>query len=256
MRGRKVTTEAASTPCAPDDDADEPERGPLRRCIVTRERLPKERMIRFVAAPPGDGDGARALRIVPDLTATLPGRGIWLSARRDVIETARTRGAFARAARSQVTVSPDLTSDLEAALTRRVSETLGLARRAGQAMFGFTKAREWLEGGRAGIVVHACDGSPEERQRFLGGWAGRIPVVAPLEAAQLGQVFGREHVVHVVVLRGALADRLRAEAERLAGVQATPTSGNENSGDATCRGNRPAASGAGPDSPSGVAGRE
>jgi hypothetical protein len=51
---------------------DEPETGPLRRCVVTRERLPKERMIRFVVAPDR--------RLVPDLVATLPGRGIWLSA--------------------------------------------------------------------------------------------------------------------------------------------------------------------------------
>ena len=54
-----------------EDDA---ETGPLRRCIVTRERLPKEQLIRFVVGPDKT--------LVPDLTATLPGRGIWLSASR------------------------------------------------------------------------------------------------------------------------------------------------------------------------------
>ncbi len=222
-KGRRTTAEPAHiTPPEPsgEEEYDEPERGPLRRCAVTRERLPKERMLRFVAMPPPDGAGAA--RIVPDLAATLPGRGIWLSARGDVIETARTRGAFARAARCQVVVSPDLTFELEAALARRVGETLGLARRAGQAVFGFTKAREWLGGGKAGVVVQASDGSPEERQRFLGGHAGRIPAVAPLTGAQLGRVFGREHVVHVVVQPGRLAERVAQESERLAGVQARP----------------------------------
>ena len=51
---------------APDTDAEEPERGPLRRCIVTRERLPKERMLRFVLGPGGT--------LVPDLAGKLPGR--------------------------------------------------------------------------------------------------------------------------------------------------------------------------------------
>ena len=228
-RRRPVTTEpltsdvnvAPADGAGDGDDADEPEKGPLRRCIVTRERLAKEAMIRFVVLPPDEAAGRKLALVVPDLTATLPGRGIWLSARRDVLETARMRGGFARAARCQVTVPPDLTSGLAASLVRRVGETLGLARRAGQAVAGYSKAREWLDGGRAGLVVQASDGSPEERQRFLGGWNGRVPAVAPLDAAQLGGVFGRDHIVHVALLRGRLAERVRIEAERLDGVRGT-----------------------------------
>jgi hypothetical protein len=194
----------------PETDDDEPETGPLRRCAVTRERLPKERMIRFVIGP--------ERTVVPDLAATLPGRGIWLSARGDVVETATTRGAFAKAARGSVIVSPDLRSDLQAALARRVFDHLGLARRAGQAVAGFAKAREWLASGRAVLVVQARDGSPEERQRFLSGWNG--PVVAPLGAERMGAVFGREHVVHVAIAHGRLAETLKHEAGRLAGLEA------------------------------------
>ncbi|CAH2601403.1 RNA-binding protein [Rhodovastum atsumiense] len=165
-------------------------------------------MIRFVVAPDR--------RVVPDLAARLPGRGIWLSARGDVIETACTRGAFARAARGPVTVPSDLRSELQAALSRRFADQLGLARRAGQAVAGFAKAREWLGSGRVALVVQARDGSAEERQRFLGGWGG--PVVTPLDGARLGALFGRDHVVHVAVARGRLAETLEHEAARLAGL--------------------------------------
>lgn len=217
-RRRRATTELLTTAPAADAAADDEdvheevhETGPLRRCAVTRERLPKERMIRFVLSP--------ERIVVPDLAANLPGRGIWLSACRDVVETARTRGAFARAARGPVTVPPDLASGLEVALARRIGDTLGLARRAGQAVAGFAKAREWLAAGRAGLVVQASDGSPDERARFLG--AGRRPVaaVAPLPGAALGAIFGRDHVVHVAVAPGRLAERLAMEAERLAGLR-------------------------------------
>jgi predicted RNA-binding protein YlxR (DUF448 family) len=177
---------------------------------VTRARLPKEQMIRFVVGPDR--------RIVPDLAATLPGRGIWLSARGDVIETARTRGTFARAARGPVTVPPDLTSGLQAALMRRIADTLGLARRAGQAVCGFAKAREWLVGGRVALVVQASDGSVEERARFLGSMGDRVASVTPLDAATLGAVFSRDRAVHVVLAPGRLAERLRNEAQRLAGL--------------------------------------
>ncbi len=205
-QGRRVTPETD-----PDDpEADEPETGPLRRCAVTRERLAKERMIRFVVGPDR--------RIIPDIAARLPGRGIWLSARADVLETARTRGAFTKAARGQVLVPPDLTSFLQASLARRIGEILGLARRAGQAVAGFGKAREWLVAGRVGVVVQASDGSPDERARFLAGWREKVAVIAPLDGAALGSVFGRDHAVHVAVAEGRLATMLRHEAERLAGI--------------------------------------
>jgi hypothetical protein len=108
---------------------------------------------------------------------------------------------------------------LQTALTARVADTLGLARRAGQAVSGFTKAREWVTGGRAALVVQARDGSAEERARFLGGAAGRLSSVTPLDAARLGAIFGRDHVVHVAVAPGRLADRLALESGRLAGLE-------------------------------------
>lgn len=210
---RRATTDAEEL--ATSEEEAQEETGPLRRCVVTRERLPKERLIRFVVGPD------RAL--VPDLNADLPGRGMWLSASKDVLETARVKGgltrAFARAARGPVSVPQDLPAVLEAALVRRIGELLGLTRRAGQAVAGFEKAREWLRGGRARLVVEASDGSEAERARFLSGNAGKVAVVTPLPAATLGRMFGRDHVVHVAVAPGRLAERLHVEADRLAGLR-------------------------------------
>ncbi len=191
-------------------DENEPETGPLRRCAISRERLPKERMIRFVIGPDR--------QVVPDLAARLPGRGIWLSARRDVLQAATQRGVFAKAARGPVHVPPDLPSVLQASLVRRIGELLGLARRAGQAVCGFQKAREILVAGRVGLVIEAQDGSPDEIARFLGGHAANIPVVQPLDGGALGSIFGRDHVVHVVVTKGRLAEKLTDEAARWAGL--------------------------------------
>jgi predicted RNA-binding protein YlxR (DUF448 family)/ribosomal protein L7Ae-like RNA K-turn-binding protein len=220
---------------APDDD--EPETGPLRRCIVTRERLPKERMIRFVVGPDR--------QIVPDLAARLPGRGIWLSASLNVLESSSAqddkrleggrleserqskRGdgnyrhlvrAFARAARGPVSVPSDLSVLLQTALVRRIGECLGLARRAGQAVAGYEKAREALRTGRYKLVLQASDGSEAERSRFLSGVAPDVTIIDPLPGEALGRVFGRDYVVHVAVAPGKLAESLVVEAGRLAGL--------------------------------------
>ena len=190
----------------PEDDR---QTGPLRRCAVTREQDAKERLVRFVVAPNGE--------VVPDLANRLPGRGIWLSARRDVLESPRARGAFARSARGPVSAPPDLAALVEAGLRRRTAELLGLARRAGQAVSGFQKAREWIEARKAGLVIQAADGSAAERARLMSG-ADEIPAIAPLGGEALGAVFGRDWVVHVAVAPGRLAGLLLVETGRLEGV--------------------------------------
>ena len=183
-------------------------------------------MIRFVVGPDRN--------LVPDLTATLPGRGMWLSARGDVIETAGAQGGlgrvFARAARGPVTLPPDLPAVLEAALVRRIGELLGLARRAGQALAGFEKAREWLRTGRSRLILQASDGSAAECARFRSGAREDVVVLDPVSAAELGRVFGRDHVVHVAIAPGRLAERLTIEATRLAGLRGRSPANELNGG--------------------------
>ncbi|MCZ8280221.1 MAG: RNA-binding protein [Acetobacteraceae bacterium] len=191
----------------PLPEEDEPEKGPLRRCIVTRESLPKAAMIRFVLGP--------GREIVPDLAERLPGRGMWLSARADVLEGAISRGAFTRAARGPVVVPPGLPALLQQGLRTRIADLLGLARRAGQAVAGWQAVREWRAADRVALLVQAKDGSAAERERLSGG--GML-AVAPLSAAELGRVFGRDHIVHVAVAPGRLAEAIRSEAGRLSGL--------------------------------------
>ncbi|HEY4250882.1 MAG TPA: RNA-binding protein [Roseomonas sp.] len=192
-----------------DEDGieDAPERGPLRRCIVTRESGPKEAMLRFVLGP--------ERLLVPDLAAKLPGRGFWLSARADVLERALSRGGFAKAARGPVQIPPDLRARIEDGLKSRIRDHLGFARRAGQAVNGWQAVREWLLAGRVGLLVEAADGSTSERERLVGRRG--VPIVTPLPAAELGGIFGREHAVHVALSSGRLAETVAREAARLAG---------------------------------------
>jgi len=170
-------------------------------------------MIRFVLGPD------RIL--VPDLGERLPGRGMWLSAKADVIEHAIRRGAFAKAARGEVLAPPDLRATVEDGLRGRIRDLVGFARRAGQAVSGWQAVREWLQANRVGLLVQAADGSPAEKARLLGH--RQLPVAEPLSGAELGAPFGRDRAVHVAIARGRLADTIAAEAARLAGVSATAT---------------------------------
>lgn len=201
------------------------EDGPERRCIVTGESQPKAGLIRFVVGPDA--------QVVPDLMGRLPGRGIYVVADRDAIAKAATKGLFSRAAKQVVKAPEGLAEQVEALLARRVIELLSLARKAGQAVTGYEKVKDWLVKGQAIALVQASDGSergksklrpPERKNGFIGC----------LTSQEMGLAFGREHAIHAALAAGGLGLRVVEEAARLAGFreQAGGTTADEDRQDA------------------------
>ena len=181
-----------------------------RRCIATGEVRPKSDLIRFVAAPDGT--------VVPDLAERLPGRGMWLSPRPDVIKAACARNAFAKAAKAPLSVPEDLGEQVERLLIRRCIESLGLARRAGAAVGGFEKVASWVADGRAGLLLQAADAAEDGRRKLRAVARARdpeVPVIEVFSAQELNQAFGERTFAHVAVQSGRLADRICKEAARL-----------------------------------------
>ena len=197
---------------APGEGEDEAEgKGPLRRCLVTREVRPKAELLRFVVGPED--------RLLPDPAERLPGRGLWLTPRRDIVAAAAAKGHFAKAAGRRVVLPSDLAGEVERLLRGRCLALLGLARRAGQLRTGFEKVREDLKAGRAGLLLGARDGAVDGRQK-LAALAGDRTEVTLFDSAELSAALGREKVVHAMVAEGGMAVRLRRELERLQGMQA------------------------------------
>jgi predicted RNA-binding protein YlxR (DUF448 family) len=161
-----------------------------------------------------DPDGA----IVPDIEGRLPGRGLWLTPRRDIVQRAVAKKAFARAARRPVSASPELADRIESLLARRCVDLLGLSRRAGLATAGFDRVGEALRRGKVGLLLCAQDGAAAGRDKLIA-LADNLPSVGVLTAAELGAAFGRERIVHAAVGGGTLCRRLMEDLSRLAGLR-------------------------------------
>jgi len=191
------------------------ERGPERTCIATGEKGPPAAMIRFVRGPSGDA--------VPDLAKKLPGRGAWVSARRDAVDRAVARKAFSRAFKAPTEAGAGLADAVAALLERRLLDAIGLSRRAGDAVAGFDQVVEALKAGKVELLCEAADGAADGRERIerlAKRLAGRDLVIGCFDSGALGLAIGRAHVVHLAIRRGAAADRVAAEARRLAGFRA------------------------------------
>jgi predicted RNA-binding protein YlxR (DUF448 family) len=186
-------------------------RDPRRRCIVTGEIGDRSALLRFVVGP----DGA----IVPDIEARLPGRGLWLTPRRDIVERAVAKRIFARAARRSVSALPELADRIESLLARRCCDAIGLARRAGLAVAGFERVGDAVRRGQVGLLLVALDGA-ESGHRKLTALGRIVPSARVLTAAELGGAFGRERTVHAAIAGGPLCRRLLLDLTRLVGLRA------------------------------------
>ena len=191
----------------------------VRRCIVTRDSLPTRQLIRFVVAPDD--------MVVPDLAQKLPGRGLWLSAQRDILDRACAANLFAKAGRRHAIFADNLSDRVEGLLVERCLQLIGLARRAGQAVAGYEKVRAHIRRGNGAVIIAAVDGAPGGRAK-VSSLAPESPIVDVLTAAELGSVFGRDLVVHAVVGGGRLAECLTTEANRLSGFRVVPDVGKLN----------------------------
>lgn len=195
----------------PKDRAD----GPERRCIATGEVQPKHGLIRFVVGPDGT--------VVPDLLGKLPGRGLWVAADRKALRKAAEKNLFARAARQPVKVPEGLVEQVEAGLADRVVHLISLSRKAGTAVAGFEKVKDWLAKDQAEVLIQASDGSERGKSKLRTPHGGSL--IGCLTSGEIGLAFGRENVIHGALAGGGLTARVVEEAARLTGLRATDDGG-------------------------------
>lgn len=186
-----------------------------RRCIVTGEVGPREGLIRFVIGPDET--------IVPDLGERLPGRGLWVTARREAVETAIRKGLFAKAARTKAVAGEGLADEVERLLAKRAGAALGLARKAGELVAGFEKVMAEIAASRVALLIEARDGSQDGAAKLAGALRARrsaqqtdeVPILRPLWAVEMGLALGRANVVHAALTRGSMQRKVLADLARL-----------------------------------------
>ena len=189
-----------------EKDRDDPE----RKCIATGESQPKAGLIRFCVGPDG--------QIVPDVMGKLPGRGIYVAAGRDALDKAAKKNLFSRAARQPVKVPECLADLVESLVLQRTIEMLSMARKAGDAVMGYEKVKDWLVKGQAVTLIQASDGS-ERGKTKLHAPEGEKGFIGCLSAGEIGLAFGRERAIHAALAAGGLRSRVVEEAAKLAGLR-------------------------------------
>ncbi len=174
-------------------------------CIVSRAVLPPEALIRFVLAPDGS--------VVADLKRKLPGRGVWVTASKQMVREAVRKRLFSKAFKEDAKVADALEEDVDEMLRQALRQAVALANKAGCAVNGFAKVEAAIGERNIAALIHAQeaaqDGCRKVSQvlfRVYGDAASTIPVVDFLTGDELNLALGRSHVIHAALLAGAGSD--------------------------------------------------
>jgi uncharacterized protein len=173
-----------------------------RLCAATRAVHPISRMIRFVAGPDGVA--------VPDVKRRLPGRGVWVVARRTAVDEAVRRNVLPRSLKASVTVPSNLAAIVEGRLEQTALEALAMARKAGLAIAGFAKVEASLAAAPVVALIRALDAGQDGARKLdaalaragKGSGEKTVPVIEVFTSAQLDLAFGRLNVVHAALTAG------------------------------------------------------
>ncbi len=178
----------------------------MKVCFATKNTAAREEMLRFVVSP----DRA----VVFDAGEKLPGAGMWLTADKNIVQTAITKKLFNKAAGQAVSVSADLTGTVETILKERCLSLLGLARKAGYLVFGYEGVKKVIGTGET-VVAFAATDAAENGKNKLYRPDDDIQIFEFLSREELGQITGQEAQVHIAVLRSTIANELKIAATKL-----------------------------------------
>jgi predicted RNA-binding protein YlxR (DUF448 family) len=188
--------------------------GAERFCALTRILVPVSDMIRFVVGPAGEP--------VPDVKRKLPGRGIWITARRASIDEAVKRNVFTRGFKRDLKISGNLADETDRLLVRAALDALAMAGKAGCVIGGFAKVEAALGHGEAEALIHAADAAEDGKRKLMAAFrraradeSGEIAVISIFSGTELDLALNRPNVVHAALLTGPGSETFLARVKRL-----------------------------------------
>lgn len=186
----------------------------IRSCIVSRLAMPSHDLIRFVLDPEG--------RVVPDLRRRLPGRGVYVTARRQMVAAAERKRLFARGFKAAALVEPGLAERVAMLLEASAVQALSFARKAGEVVSGFVKVETAIARDPIVAIIEAQEAAADGRNKISSalrrrfGNADAVPAVRIFRSEQLDLALGRSNVIYAALLAGRASENVMERVAALA----------------------------------------
>ena len=172
-----------------------------RQCIVHGHIKPCREMIRFVCAPNGT--------LTPDIKSRLPGRGVWVSASyKDISYALDHKKSLRRAFKKDIKIDENLADRIGTLLKQYALGYLSFAQSAGVVRNGFGKVHNAIKMKRAKVIVNACDGSAQQRNK-LNAYAAHLKckIIESFPMHEISMALGHKNVIHVAMEKARITEK-------------------------------------------------
>ncbi|MCB9653724.1 MAG: DUF448 domain-containing protein [Deltaproteobacteria bacterium] len=185
---------------------------------MSRASQPKAGLLRLCLAE----DGTPFV----DVLGRMPGRGVYVEAKRAALEEALTPKGLGRLFRGRARIldrdaQNEVVTRTVERLHARILELISFGRRAQQVDFGLDWVVGALRNREVALVFVAEDASPRAAQEIadvISRLDERVPLVRFASKASIGQALGRQDVGVVAIRPGAFARRMSEAFDRLSGL--------------------------------------
>lgn len=178
----------------------------FRYCSLTNEKKSKTELIRFVIGPEKE--------LVADIKANLPGRGLWITAEKQILKKAIEKHTFERGFKQKVKIESNIECKVEDLLAKAALGRLKIANKAGEAIYGSTKLMAALEKETIIALIHASEASGQSGEKLDKKLQSKLDHNSKMQqnglkkpftcftGEQLSLAFGAANVIHAGLKHG------------------------------------------------------
>ncbi len=178
-----------------------------RKCIVTGKVMNKKDLLRFVVTPD--------LLVVPDFKKKLPGKGIYVTNSKKILQTAIDKNLFAKASKLNVKPNLDLSLQVEGLLKKKALDAVSLAKKAGILVLGLEKVLEVLKKNSVAFVLEAIDAGEDGHNRIVLQ-AKDTEIFRLFDVEELDKALNKVNTVHAAFVKSEMAKMVHDEFSKLA----------------------------------------
>lgn len=191
-----------------------------RTCIVTRAEKSPDEMIRFVVGPDN--------QVFPDLQRKLPGRGVWVTAKRELLEKAISKKLFAKGFKDKVIAADTLPQLVEDIMRQMSLQALAMTKKAGLVATGQAKAEAMIREGAALALLQASDAGTDGVKKLAAALKAQkvyeedeTLLIDEFSSEELDKTLNGTNTMYVALLEGGASKKLVEIISRLMNYKAT-----------------------------------
>ncbi len=169
-----------------------------RQCLVTREILAKDDMLRFVASPDN--------KVFFDVNHKLPGKGMWVKAEKETLNKALEKNIFT-SKQKNINLDGLNVEMIGTQLKQHLLGFLAMANKAGLVILGQDRIAQGIDKEQVFAVIVAKDCSQNSKKRLQSHIKKDIPMVEYLTMEEMESIFSGDKVGFIGLKSGKIVNK-------------------------------------------------